>query len=473
MLLKILTRATLSVVLSLATCTSALPGKLGTHVRRQSTVPVPADDPFYSAPVNVASKAPGTVLRSRSIQASFFSDVPDPVEAWQVLYRTTAINGTALAAVTTIFKPLTPNLMLDRFVSYASAYDSSATQCDPSYAYRLGSDSSDNSDTDAEFLIIEGYLLQGYVVSSPDYEGPDAAFGPGHLEGVVLLDSLRAVTNFGKTIGFNTPAPAIFAHGYSGGAIATGWAASLQPSYAPELPIKGWAHGGTPANLTGVTVYIANTTFSGFLPAAVAGLASPTAYYTQLAPVLQEILTTKGKSAVEYVQTHCMSDDLSEYPFTSLLSYEFQTLGPALLQNTVIENVLQQNILGLETSETPEHPVLVVHATQDEIIPFANASSLVDRWCSRGANVTFTKYEKGGHVTTAVVSVPEVYAYAQRAFAGTIKSGCSTNSVFSSILNPVGLAVELEPILIQLANLLGSMGSDSEVVQKDPSQFFQ
>lgn len=40
--------------------------------------------------------------------------------------------------------------------------------------------------------------------------------------------------------------------GYSGGAIATGWAAALHASYAPELNIKGWSMGGTPANTTAV-----------------------------------------------------------------------------------------------------------------------------------------------------------------------------------------------------------------------------
>ncbi|MEU5883046.1 lipase family protein [Spirillospora sp. NPDC047279] len=37
-------------------------------------------------------------------------------------------------------------------------------------------------------------------------------------------------------------------NGYSGGANATGWAAQLQPAYAPDVTLKGIAMGGTPAD---------------------------------------------------------------------------------------------------------------------------------------------------------------------------------------------------------------------------------
>lgn len=91
-------------------------------------------------------------------------------------------------------------------------------------------------------------------------------FLSGALEGMGVLDGMRAVANFKDTLDLSSAQPMIVGTGYSGGAIATGWAASLQPSYAPELDIKGWAHGGTPANLTGTLLYINNTPFSGFIP---------------------------------------------------------------------------------------------------------------------------------------------------------------------------------------------------------------
>ena len=77
---------------------------------------VPSSDPFYQPPAGFESQEPGTILRTRTIVVSLFGILPDPVEAYQLLYRTTSINGSAIATVTTVFKPLFPKT--DRFVSF-------------------------------------------------------------------------------------------------------------------------------------------------------------------------------------------------------------------------------------------------------------------------------------------------------------------------------------------------------------------
>lgn len=107
---------------------SARPAQLGVRA-----VLLPEDDPFYQAPATINSAAPGTVLKSRKVATSFLGLIPDPVEAWQLLYKTQSINGTAISAVTTVFKPLAP--MADRFVSFHTAYDGASRdgKCDPSY----------------------------------------------------------------------------------------------------------------------------------------------------------------------------------------------------------------------------------------------------------------------------------------------------------------------------------------------------
>jgi hypothetical protein len=51
--------------------------------------------------------------------------------------------------------------------------------------------------------------------------------------------------------------------GYSGGAIATGWAAQLQPTYAPELAFVGAVAGGTPADFGLLTRTMNKTWGSG------------------------------------------------------------------------------------------------------------------------------------------------------------------------------------------------------------------
>lgn len=440
-----------------------LPATLARPARRASD---PSSDPFYQPPSGFESALPGTILRQRQVVSSFFGLIPDPVEAHQLLYRTTAINGSAIATVTTVFKPLIPKK--DRFISFHTAYDSSAISCTPSYQYLLGTPQTDLISS-AEFLIIQVYLLQGYIVASPDYEGPDAAFGPGHLEGMGVLDGMRAVQNFADTLGLSTDQPAIVGTGYSGGAIATGWAASLHPSYAPELNVKGWVAGGTPANLTGTLLFIDGTLSSGFIPAAIDGLSKPSAYGAELKPVIDSIITEKGQAALDFANENCAVADLINFFGQSVFSTDIQTLGHGLLTQPTIQSILQKNILGLNKDETPTAPIFVYHATQDEIIPYNNASTMVESWCSDGADVKFTTYANGGHLTTEIVALPAAVTFVENAFSGTTAKGCSSNTELDSLLNPIALGVELEPILTQLISALAMAGTKDSNIKKDIS----
>ncbi|KAG8407316.1 hypothetical protein J3459_010575 [Metarhizium acridum] len=424
----------------------------------------PSIDPFYKPPTGFESKAPGTILRQRLVISSFFGLIPDPVETWQLLYRTTAIDGSPIATVTTIFKPLFPKT--DRFVSFHTAYDSSASICNPSYSYQLGALRVDLISS-AEFLLLQTYLLSGYIVASPDYEGPDTAFSPGRLEGMGVLDGMRAVVNFENTLHFSTSTPMIVGVGYSGGAIATGWAASLQPTYAPELTVKGWVQGGTPANLTGILTFIDNTLFSGFLPGAINGLTKPSAYGAQLGALVESIVTPRGRDVLKFANANCAVANLIAFPEQSVLSTGIQSLGPGLLHHPDVVAVLQQNTMGVHKNETPSAPVFVYHASNDEVVPYANASALVDTWCGYGANVKFTTFANGGHVTTEVVAILDTLQFVKDAFAGAVPGGCSRNTQLSSTLSPVALGVALEPLLTALVGVLATAGKNDANILKD------
>jgi len=108
-------------LLSLTTLVASLAG-LATS---QLVVPiVPELDPFYRPDAGFESQPPGAILRSRKIASAYFGLVPNPVDSYQLLYRTTAVDGSAVAAVTTVFKPSLAKL--DRFVSFHTAYDGAA-----------------------------------------------------------------------------------------------------------------------------------------------------------------------------------------------------------------------------------------------------------------------------------------------------------------------------------------------------------
>ncbi|KAJ5773293.1 Lipase secreted [Penicillium paradoxum] len=423
----------------------------------------PDNDPFYKPPAGFESKAPGTILANRVITAAFFGIIPNDVEAHQLLYRTVAIDGSAISTVTTIFKP--KNAKLDRFVSFATAYDSAATKCHPSYGYQQGAPQ-DSLIASVEMLIIEIYLALGYVVASPDYEGPDAAFGAGRLSGTGVLDGVRAVQNF-ETLGLKEN-PMVVGVGYSGGAIATGWAASLQPKYAPELNIKGWVQGGTPSNLTGTIYQIDDTVFAGFLPTAIVGLAKPSAYGAELNSIITEVVTAEGQKVLETVGSECAIGALAAFLGKSILDPSFQTLGEGFVHEPTVKKVLQQTVMGVDKDETPTAPTLVYHATKDEIIPYNDASKMAKSWCDSGADVRFTTYASGGHATTEIVGIPEAINFVQDAFAGKTKRGCTKSTKLGTVLNPLALGVNLEPILLKLIEGLLRLGDEDQNVKNDP-----
>ncbi|KAH0105990.1 LIP-domain-containing protein, partial [Aureobasidium melanogenum] len=233
---------------------------------------------------------------------------------------------------------------------------------------------------------------------------------------------------------------------------------SLISSYAPELNVLGWAQGGTPANLTGTAVFIDGTLFAGFLPQALVGLSTPTAYGAQLDPVFNRIVTPTGRSELDVAEQICGVENLFTFAFQSVQSTEFQTLGDQVFYDPTIAGVLDQNIMGISANETPKAPVYMYHATNDEIIPYANASTLYSDWCADGASVHFTTVANGGHATTEIIGFVGAFNFVNAAFAGNLTSGCSTSTELADTLDPLALGVQLEPVIVQLLNALAVAG---------------
>lgn len=431
---------------------AALPWTLGHLIRHDTRVLARDQDPFYKPPAGFESKEPGTILRSRKVVVALFGLIPDPVEAFQLLFRTNSVNGSAIASATTIFKPAFAKT--DRLVSFQTAYDSSAIKCDPSYSYQFGT-SQEDLISSAELIIVQGYLLSGYMVISTDYEGPDAAFSAGRLAGMGVLDGIRAAKNFDK-LGL-TANPMVVGVGYSGGAIATGWAAGLQPSYAPELSVKGWVAGGTPANLTGVLVYIDKTFWSGFLPAAVAGLLKPSAYLAKLGALVDKYILPAGRQALDFANNNCAPADIIAFSNKSIFDPTFQTLGRDLISLPEVVDVLEDNIMGLHQSETPTAPVYLYHSIADEIIPYANVTTLDMAWCSNGATVKFATHSSGGHLTTEVNGFSAALNFVKQAFAGNVTAGCESTTVSKKSAESGPVDAKVQPVKDELHGLLKQM----------------
>jgi secretory lipase len=255
---------------------------------------LPADDPFYDPPAGFQHSHPGTVLRSRDIELAFLGLIPQRITATQLLYRTTDMHGNPEAAATTVIVPAErgPEAVTP-VVSYQCAIDAVSSRCFPSYALRRRA-VAPGAVAQLEFLLIAAAMAEGWAVSVPDHEGRAGVWGAPYEPGYHVLDGLRAALNT-ERLGLSPSAP-IGLWGYSGGGLASAWAAEMSGSYAPELNIVG-AVLGSPVGDLGHTFRRLNGTYMSGLPAlVVAALAD---IYSELNKVIQEHATEEGKELLK------------------------------------------------------------------------------------------------------------------------------------------------------------------------------
>lgn len=373
--------------------------------QRRVSIPTPPNDPFYEPPRGWESANNGDILRTRKIETGLIGvDKMNVKEAYQILYRTTGTYATnASTTVTTVIVP--HNAQPNKLVNYVAFTDANGPQCAPSYTIRMGGNFANDISMTYQQLVYTTFLNDGYIVTVPDHQGPTRAFGAGPLEGRMSLDGIRATLNF-KPLGLKKNAK-VATYGYSGGSIASGWAAELQPTYAPEINAVGFALGGIVANISSTVENINGGMYSAFAFAGFAGL-----YYAYkgFQDWITPKLTDEAHTALESARRTCLVQNLLKYPFQNLLSDKYVQGGSTLLHEPVFVEVLDQLVMGTNKSQTPKAPVYMFHGHHDEIIPFPSALKSGKAWAHQGANIFFQEYTDllMGHITTAFLTIPDV-----------------------------------------------------------------
>jgi hypothetical protein len=389
----------------------------GATAANAATPVLPSQDPFYtySGSAPLSQIAPGTVLNQRSISGITIEGANVPVTAEQVLYRTTGEQGQATATVTTIIKPLVS--LGTKIVAYQMAYDALGSECDPSYSLQGGDASS--STAQAEAAAIAAYVTAGFTVTVPDYEGEALDWGAGQESGYNTIDAIRATEHYLKAPA-STRAAML---GYSGGSIATDWAAELAPSYAPELRLVGAALGGVPVHYAHVLNYInGDTDWAGIIPALLISL--PQAFQVDITPYLSDY----GKQLISQVAGKCIGDFASAYPGLTIQ----QMLLPQYsdpYQIPALVNIINQLIMGTAPGH-PREPLLIgvgnADGTGDGIMIAGDEEALAHEYCQRGVPVTFQEYPGLPHADAAVPWEAAALAFLESRFAGApAPNGCA------------------------------------------------
>lgn len=440
----------LVVLTALASLAAAAP-PLPVELHDRATTVRPSEDPFYHVPDGLDDIAPGTILKHRPPPAKIAAFGFDPLNldaTYQILYRTTDSLGNATATVLTVLVP--HNADMTKVLSYQVAEDAADINCAPSYAFQFqhatGPDKGTMT-TETELLLVEGAMEQGWVVIVPDFLGPNAAFLANKLAGHSVLDGIRAAINSNSFTGISTN-PTVTMWGYSGGSVASMWAAELQPSYAPEVVIAGAAVGGTVPNITSVVTSINGKAHAGLIPTGVVGLMNQ---YGELGPVIDQHLLPQYREKFFSVRSQCLDADAKEFENQDIIGmFDDRDL---VYTNPIAVKIITENALG--RGDTPRIPMFVYKSIADEISPVAETDALVAKYCASGATIQYQRDQKSDHSSLAVLAAPKALQWLKQTMRGAPRQGCSTKTVFSSILDIAALQVLPKFLLDALLDLLG------------------
>lgn len=357
-------------------------------------------DPFYTytGATPLKSIAPGTVLNTRTV-TYHVAGMPTALTAQQLLYRTNDAQNRPVVNVTSVIRSPVSN---GRAISYQSAYDSLNPYDEPSQVIAGDRDVTKiiNVGTllySAESIPLSTLLLLGYNVIVPDTEGQTADFAAGPEYGMTTLDSIRAALNTPST-GL-APTSKVAMIGYSGGAIATNWAAQLAPSYAPDInkQLVGAAEGGVLVDPAHNLRYVdGSIVWGGVAAAALAGLSRGFGF--DLTPYLSD----SGVAVFSDIQNQSLAYILPKY--TGLHWATLFKPRYANDINSIPAYVIYANKVNAGLAASPTIPMYIGQGTAgvldgtfgsqvgDGVMLAYDVRALAQKFCASGVPVVYTEY---------------------------------------------------------------------------------
>ncbi len=410
---------------------------------RAATQP-PGQDPFYSydGATPLGQLPAGAVLKTRTLSYHVVG-IPLPVKAVQLLYQTRSATGAPTVNVTSVLEPPV-SVGTPKIVAYQSFYDSLNPEDEPSYAISGGL-TLGGAIPQVESALFAPELLAGRPIVVADTEGEAADFAAGPEYGTNTLDSLKAVLRSPAT-GLEG-ARQIGMIGYSGGAIATEWAAELAPAYAPDIDAKlvGAAFGGVLADPAHNLHYIdGSSLWAGVMPMALIGISR--AYGIDLTPYMSEY----GKQVSAELEKASITEALGRYPgltWAQLAKPQYSTPEsvPAYVE------VADRLIMG--TGGTPNVPLLIAQGSRGELEGTAgdkpgigegdgvmiagDVRTLAREYCQRGIAVQYDQVPLD-HIGTAAPWIAAAMPWLSARFAGAAAPQNCAQIAPGNPLTPIG-----------------------------------
>ncbi|RLL67388.1 lipase family protein [Streptomyces sp. Z26] len=374
-----------------------LGGTGGAHAQQPTAAPEAPD-----------TAAPGDVVSSEPTDFQYWPGYPADATAWKIQYTSTTATGGENTVSGTVVVPKDGKTGPRPLVAYAAGSVGMGDKCAPSAGFH------DGSTTEAP--LINAALVRGFAVAVTDYEGlgtpGDHTYTVAQAEGTALLDAARAAQRMpeAQQLGVSTESP-VGIMGYSQGGQASAWAAELQPSYAPELKVKGTASGGVPADLMKVAEHVNGGDEAGYI--AMAAIGHDTAY-PELD--LDKYLNDDGRALVETVREGCLGEIQEAAKGKKIEDY---TVSNPLEQPDWKEKI-GANDIG---TKKPSAPVFLYHGEADTTIPYELGTGLRGAWCDQGVAVQWQSFPGAAHVQAAIEGNGPALDWLGARFAGEATQG--------------------------------------------------
>ncbi|MFC6715092.1 lipase family protein [Branchiibius cervicis] len=347
---------------------------------------------FYDPPPSIPS-APGTVIDSQQVSTNYAAT------ATKIMYSSIDSNGQPVAVTGMYLQPRVAwkGSGSRPLVSYAFGTIGQGDQCAPSKLLQnpIGISGNGNGGITTalgyDAIFVGDLLNRGYSVVVTDYVGLGTTdrvhtYMNRLDQGHAVLDAVRAARNLpGTDI---TTSSRVATWGYSQGGGATGSAAELQPSYAPDVPLAGSFVGAPPADLGVVIKGIEGNAIAGVLGYAINGLARS---YPALQPILDANTNDAGKAVLKSLSTQCIADTVLSYGGAKSTQWITggRSLSDVIAANPVAQQIVDSQRIG---RLRPASPVLLTTDLADQTVPHSQVRQLAVDWCAKGARVNYTTY---------------------------------------------------------------------------------
>lgn len=380
-----------------------------TSAAAQPIYPAPDPDPFYAAPADIAEHKPGDVLATKPLPPL---DIFPDTDITLIKFRSTNSEGKPIAATTTVLTPR-KRAADGPLLSYQTIINGLGADCSVSHVLYTK-----NPDLMVREAPAYNVVLQrGWSIAMPDHLGPQFAYGAARLGGQITLDGIRAVQHAADLKLEHSP---VTMAGYSGGGMATAWAAALAPVYAPELRIAGAAAGGVPMNMVKMLEGLGYGSHPAFGLAMAAGLGLEREYPDRFP--LSDQLNDKGMAVRQVMANSCTNGLLAAGAGHGVSEFAKTT---SMTEDPVARKVVEDNSLELYTDSVPNMPVFEWHSPIDGLIPVDSIVNTDRRWCQAGVTVQSEAIPVPDHLTAAVLGLPQVLSWLDgRMHAQPVPSNC-------------------------------------------------